>query len=156
MNARLLPLAAAALALSACALHRIPGTDINDTADSRAILAVMEQYRSGMEARDAGRILALVSESFKDDSGTPTNPEDDLDYAGLKVKLAEEMARVEDMKLDITVRQISVEKDIANAVYTYDSHFRMPTLSSHPKSEGGIKQMWFKNDGGKWKILSGM
>ena len=55
------------LTLWGCASRRIPGTEIDDNDDTRAILKVMESYRSGIEAKDAQKIIGLVADTFKDD-----------------------------------------------------------------------------------------
>jgi len=143
--------------LLACGARRIPGTDIEDNDDTRAILQVMEQYRAAIEARDAQGVLRLVSESFKDDGGT-SNPEDRMNYADLQKKLPVELAKLDDVKLDLTVRKIEIESrtNTASAVYTYNLSFRMPRLTNKPQSESEIKKMWFKRDGKQWKIASGI
>ncbi|HME90354.1 MAG TPA: DUF4440 domain-containing protein [Myxococcaceae bacterium] len=143
--------------LLACGARRIPGTDIEDNDDTRAILQVMEQYRTAIEARDAQGVLRLVSQSFKDDGGS-SRPEDRLDYAELQKKLPVELAKLDDVKLDLTVRKIEIQKgtNTASAVYTYNLTFRMPRLSNKPQSESEIKKMWFKRDGKQWKIASGI
>src|SRR5215467_1470375 len=143
--------------LLACGARRIPGTDIEDNDDTRAILQVMEQYRAAIEARDAQGVLRLVSESFKDDGGT-SNPEDRMNYADLQKKLPVELAKLDEVKLDLTVRKIEIESrtNTASAVYTYNLSFRMPRLTNKPQSESEIKKMWFKRDGKQWKIASGI
>ena len=143
--------------LLACGARRIPGTDIEDNDDTRAILQVMEQYRVAIEARDAQGVLRLVSPSFRDDGGT-SRPEDRVDYADLQKRLPVELAKLDDVKLDLTVRKIEIEQatNTASAVYTYNLSFRMPQLSNKPQSESEIKKMWFKRDGKQWKIASGM
>jgi hypothetical protein len=143
--------------LLACGARRIPGTDIEDNDDTRAILQVMEQYRTAIEARDAQGVLRLVSESFRDDGGT-SNPADRMNYADLQKKLPVELAKLDDVRLDLTVRKIEIEsgKNTASAVYTYNLSFRMPRLTNKPQSESEIKKMWFKRDGKQWKIASGI
>lgn len=147
----------ALLAASGCTPKRIPGTDIEDTPESRAILEVMEKYRRAVEARDASGVLALVADSFKDDGGTPS-PEDDLDYQGLTERLPQAMARLEDVRLEMTVRKVEIDKSAgtARAVYTYTTSFRMPGLTTRPQSESEIKEMFFKRVGEQWKITSGI
>ncbi len=143
--------------LVACGARRIPGTEIEDNDDTRAILQVMEQYRTAVEARDAQGVLRLVSESFKDDGGT-SRPEDRMDYADLQKKLPGQLAKLDDVKLDINVRKIEIQSgtNTASAVYTYNLTFRLPRLNNKPQSESEIKKMWFKRDGSQWKISSGI
>lgn len=145
-----------ALFAAACTPKRIPGTDIDDTDDTRAILDVMNRYRAAMEAKDAAGVVALVADSFKDDGGN-ANPEDDLDYARLREKLPEELGRFQDVRLDMTVKKIEVHKDgSARAVYSYNSSFKMPGLTARALSDSDIKEMWLKRVGKEWKITSGL
>ena len=157
MNARALSLSGLAVLLlcHGCAARRIPGTELEDSPDTRAILQVMEQYRSAMESRDANALVQLVSESFKDDGGTGT-PEDDLDYATLRRSLPERLQKIDDVRLEISVRRVNVEKDTASVIYYYNARFRLPRLTDKTMSEGDLKQMWFKRVGSQWKILSGI
>src|SRR5688500_9232285 len=106
------------LALGACAPHRIPGTDLDDTPDVRALLQVMERYRAAVEARDAGALVTLAAPSYQDDGGTP-EPEDDLDYQALQNVLPSRLAKVSDVKLELDVRKIDVSEDRKKAVATY-------------------------------------
>ncbi|MFY0530079.1 hypothetical protein ACN28I_45245 [Archangium gephyra] len=85
MNVRPL-LVCALLVFAACTPRNIPGTQIPDTEDTRAVLNVMEQYRAAVEARDAKAIQGLVSKSFRDNSGTE-DPADDLTYQNLTQEL---------------------------------------------------------------------
>ena len=43
---------------SGCAPRRIPGTDLDDTPDNRAIIDVMGKYKKAFEARDVDGRLA--------------------------------------------------------------------------------------------------
>ena len=141
----------------ACTPKRIPGTEIDDTDDTRAILNVMEKYRSAVEARDAQGIISLVADTFKEDMGTPS-PEDDLDYNGLRQKLPSSLNKLDDVKLDVTVRKVEVNRpaNIARAIFTYTTSFKMPGLTAKSQSDSEIKEMWFKHVGNDWKISSGI
>lgn len=156
MNRRLLTVCLAALA-TGCAARHIPGTDIEDTKDTRAILKVFEAYRQAMEAKDADRVVSLVADSFKDDGGN-ANPSDDLDFARLKKRLPEQFALVNDLRLDVTVRRIDVNRydRSARVVYTYTSTYKAPTISQRPYSDSEIKEMMFRRVGDDWKITSGI
>ncbi len=146
-----------ALALVAgCTPKRIPGTDIEDTRETRAILNVMEMYRSAVEARDAQGVAALADPSFKDDGGSATT-EDDLDYKTLAPRLAERLSRISDVKLELNVKKILFHEDLtASVIYNYSTSFKMPGLSTRVQNASEIKQMWFKRVGKDWKIASGI
>lgn len=149
-------LAMAGLALGACAPKRIPGTAIDDTEESRQILAVLEKYRAAVESKDVDAVMALLDPSFKDDAGT-SGPEDDVTYEELKKHLPEQFAQTQELKLDLTVKKITVNKnDTADVVYTYNSAYKLPKLSSKLQSDSEIDQMTLKHVSGTWKIIRGM
>jgi hypothetical protein len=155
MNVRSLLVLPLLLLVSACATRRIAGTDIEDTEDSRAILAVMERYRSGLEARDSRAILAIVSENFREDSGTETL-EDDLTYANLADHLKNLFSRLDNPKVDINVRRLDVNKDQAVAIYYWNASWRLPSLTSRAQSDSELEQMVLEKRDGQWKIVSGI
>ena len=154
MNVRIAVIAV--LALAACGAHHIPGTQINDTPEARAVYGVIEAYRVAAERRDPEAILALVSTQYFDDAGTP-DPGDDLDYAQLQKVLPERFRKVSAMRLGITVREIEVKGDRATANVFYDGHYRLTTPSGEAaKVASDISQMRFVREGGTWKITSGL
>lgn len=146
----------AVVVLSACAHHMIPGTDIEDTSDDRAILQVMEEYKSALEARDAKGILRLLAPDFHDNAGTPDDPDDDLTPQNIATKLPERLARVESLSVSINVRKITVDHDVAEAIYRFSSSYRMPKLTSKPQNDSDLERMTFRRVDGQWKITSGI
>jgi hypothetical protein len=149
------------LALVGCA-RKIPGTEIDDTSDSRAILDVMTAYRSAVEQRNAQAIINLADPNFRDDGGS-SNPDDDLDYSTLYTSLANRFQRIEDVRLDMNVRRMEFDDDTkaARVTYTYTLSFKMPTLSTRTQTDTDIKQMVLKRspDGegkARWRIVSGI
>ncbi|NTX64688.1 DUF4440 domain-containing protein [Myxococcus sp. CA051A] len=155
MLIRFLALCALTL-LAACAPKRIPGTEIDDTSDTRAILSVMEQYRSAIEARDAKGIQALVSKDFREDGGTPGDPEDDLNTANLVPYLETLFPQLQSPKVELDVRRVQAGKDMATAIYYWKVSWRMPSLTPRPQKEAELEQMVFRLEDGRWKILSGI
>ena len=158
MRVQLLILLVTGTALSACTPKKIPGTDIDDTEDTQAVLAVVRKYRAAVESRNAEGIYQLCDKSFNDDGGTAV-PEDDLEYDTLKARLNERMGHITDLKLDLTVRRIEFDTDesFARVTYSYNVSFKMPGYSSRTQSENDIKQMMLKRvDKNEWKITSGI
>ena len=142
----------ALLALAGCGAKRIPGTDLEDTGDTRAIIDLMARYNAALEARDANGILALVDPSFYDNAGTLI-PDDDLDYAKLQTVLPQRLARLSDIALRLDIKTIDVKGDAASAVYTWVSVYK---LAGKTLTESDIKRMEFKREADGWKILSGV
>jgi ketosteroid isomerase-like protein len=140
----------------ACSGRRIPGTDIKDTADTRAIVAVIDQYRAAAERRDPAAVMALVSRKYFDDAGTP-DPADDVDYEQLKQRLSSDFAKLTALKLDIGVRGVEVDDDKAAAYVYYDEHYRIATSGGEvPRQASDSHRMRFVREAGTWKFVSGL
>lgn len=155
MNVRPL-LVCALLVLAACGPHNIPGTQIADTDDSRAIINVMERYRSALEARDAKALQALVSKSFRDNAGTE-DPEDDLTYDNLPQALPTLFARIEAPKVDMDIRQVDVKRNgVATVIYYWNATWRAPALLEKPQRDSELEQMVLQKEDGQWRIVSGI
>jgi hypothetical protein len=143
---------------SSCTPRKIPGTDLDDTDDTRAVLDVLQKYRAAVEKKDTEAIIKLADESFRDDGGS-ANPDDDLDYASLGPKLSARLAKIANVKLDVTVRRIEFDDDskMARVTYSYQISFNMPDYTQRTQSENDIKQMLLKRVGDQdWKIASGI
>jgi len=155
MNARLL-LACATLLIAACTPRNIPGTQIPDTEDSRAILNVMERYRSAIEARDAKAIQQLVSKSFRDNGGTE-DPQDDLTYDNLPQALPGLFSRLDAPRVDLDIRSVNVKKNgAATVIYYWNASFRVPSLLESPQRDSELEQMVLQKEDGEWRIVTGI
>jgi hypothetical protein len=147
---------AAVAALAACGPHRIPGTDIRDTADTRAIYDVLRTYRQALERRDAPALLALTAPDYFDNAGTP-DPADDMDRARLEKTLPEDLAKLEGLRVEVTPRRIDVKDATAVAEVFYDAYYRVQTPSGPaPRHDSDIHQIRLKKLGNDWKITSGL
>jgi hypothetical protein len=154
MNVRPL-LVCALLVFAACTPRNIPGTQIPDTEDSRAILNVMERFRAALEAKDAKALQGLVSKSFRDNSGTE-DPEDDLTYENLPQALPALFARIEAPKVDMDIRQVEVTKNgVATVIYYWNATWRAPALLDKPQRDSELEQMVLQKEDGTWRIVTG-
>lgn len=158
MRTLLIPTVFLVLALTGCAPRKIPGTDLDDTTDTRAVIDVLQKYREAVEKKNVDAITKLADESFRDDGGS-SSPDDDLDYASLAPKLSARLSKVTDLRLDVTIRRVEFDSDakVARVTYSYQLSFRLPEYSSRAQSESDIKQMMLKRVGEQdWKITSGI
>jgi hypothetical protein len=156
MAARSLSAVALLAALAGCAGHRISGTEIPDTVDTRAIVAVIDEYRKAVEARNPEAVLALVSTSYFDDAGTP-DPADDLDREQLGRALPRHFKQLTAVRLDIGVKEVAVNGDAATANVFYDGHYRVATASGEAaKTASDVSQMRFVRESGRWLIVGGL
>ncbi len=153
MKARtLVPLLALALA---CAPRLLPGSDIRDNADTRAIASVLEAYRQAMEKRDAKAVLDLVTDDYFDTSGTP-DPADDVDREGLEQRLGE-LSKVSMLRLQLTLRSIQVKDGTAQAEVFFDQYYRVTTPNGPvARHDADVHRMELKKVGGVWKFTSGL
>lgn len=154
MNARLL-VAAALLTGIGCGSRYIPGTEIERNENTEAIIKVMEKYRHAMEGRDTEALMSLVSPDFRDNAGSSA-PDDDLDYRSLPEALRRRFEKIDNVHLEMDVREIEVKQNDAAAVYYYTLRWRMPGLTNTAHSASDLKRMEFKRADGAWKIVSGI
>jgi len=154
MNLR--ALAPALLLLAACAAHRIPGTDVADTDDNRAVYAVVQGYADALQRRDAAALLALASPAYFDNGGT-ADPADDLDFARLEQTLPVDLGRLESLRVQVQVRGITVEGDVAVAELWTDGWYRIQTPQGVvPRRDQDLHRMRLARRDGVWKVIAGM
>jgi hypothetical protein len=118
---------------------------------------ILYEVREAMEARDADRLLAHVSEDYFEDNGTP-KPEDDYGFKELKSSvLPQSLSHTTEVHLSLEVHEVVVEGDRARADVRYDSrvHLDMPSgalWDSHKE----FNRVEFAREGGTWRIISGL
>ena len=82
---RLLVLTAlAAWIAPGCATRYLPGTEIAETPETKALYDVVMQYKRAMETRQPSKILPLVSRNYYENNGTTDTRDDDYGYERLK------------------------------------------------------------------------
>lgn len=149
----------ALLALAACSTKRIPGTEIEDNDETRAVLDVVSAYKRAFEARDAKGVLALVSPRFFETVGTP-EPSDDYDRAGLERNLEHQFGQVTSPGLDLDVRRVEIdeEKHQARVNYFYSSRWQRTDGGAQQGFQGtaDIAQIRLVKEDGAWKIVGGI
>lgn len=158
MRPALRPIAclAAVLAAAGCSPKRMPGTNIEDTPDTRAIVGTIDAYRQAAERRDPDAVLALVSRKYFDDAGTP-DPADDVDYDQLRRRLVADYAKLVTVRLEINVNRIDVNDGRAAAYVFYDERYRIRTTAGEvPKQASDVQRMQFVREDGAWKFVSGL
>jgi hypothetical protein len=157
MNVRTALIAAAvALSTAACAPRLIPGTEIRDTSENRAVYDVVMKYREALEKRDVPGILALVSSAYYDTAGTP-DPADDLDRARLEASLNQDLAKADSVKVEFTVRRIVLSGDEAQVEIFYDTFYRVKTPTTVvPRRDSDVERLRLKKAEGGWRFVSGL
>ena len=149
-------LPACLLAAAACSHATIPGTNIDDRPENRAVLQVFANYKQALEARDVTAILALATPNYSDPGDVSRNMEP-LDRAGLQRKLQEDLSKVTGLRLDATIKDLEVKGNEARLDYFQVLRYAVTIPSSEKwKSESDDARMRFVRIGGEWKIASGL
>ncbi|HYD42804.1 MAG TPA: hypothetical protein VEB43_18380 [Anaeromyxobacter sp.] len=156
MTNRLLSLLAVGAACLACAPKNLPGTEIKDSPDTRAIAALLETYRQAMERRDAQAVLELAALDYFDNSGTP-EPNDDVDRAGLATRL-DELSQISDLRFQLALRTVEITgPGEARADVFFDQFYRVQTPNGPvARRDSDVHRMTFKKEGKAWRFTSGL
>lgn len=145
--------------LVGCARDVIPNTDVEDTAENREVLQFVEGYRHAVEERNVPGMLDLASPRYYDDNGTPTGG-DDLDFEGLRDKLAAWRDQVLDVRYEIRYRRVTFVENTNRVLvdYTYTGSFRVDTPEGERWSRrlADNRLVLMQTDEGEFQILSGM
>lgn len=158
------PLVVALLALvvaasaSACSSKYLPGTEIEDKPETRAVFEVVMKYKRAMESRQSGKILALVSRNYYENNGTTDDRTDDYGYEKLKnVVLPELQQNVKAVQYRILLSRIEVDGDRGWASYEfyYTYKFVEGGKSGHDVLNN-YNKLDFALEGGSWKIIGGL
>ena len=146
------------IGITGCGAALIPGTEVADTPNNRAIHAVLEEYRSAMEARDGKRVLKLVSNRYYENASSTDSSEDDYGYERLQQAVVAKLRdNVKKVQYRILLKRVTVNGAQAYAEYEYVARYLF--------SEGGREQWKMLNDfnrldlameDGAWKIVAGL
>jgi hypothetical protein len=139
-----------------CAHTNIPNTYVEDTKENREVLEFVEKYRRAVETRDMGMLLALASQNYFDDMGTPRG-DDDIDYETLREGLVRLREEVTATRYQISYRAVTYVQDRALVDILYTGWFRVNTpegLQWRRRLEP--HRLVLHREQGGYKILSGM
>ena len=150
-----LPLAL--FSMTGCGKSFIPNTDVEDSSDNRKVIAFCEDYRHAVEDKDVGRLLKMASPRYYEDGGN-TNPEDDIDFDGLKDYLSSTFVKTQTIRYEIRYRNVKVSESKKNFVeYTFSASYRIPGLKGEEwKHTVADNRLELIPDGETFKILAGM
>jgi hypothetical protein len=155
--ALVLALSLAALSTTACSKTYIPNTDVEDTSDNKKVIAFCEEYRHAVEDKDVGKLLKLASPRYFEDGGN-TNPEDDIDFEGLKDYLSGTFVKTTSIRYEIRYRKVVFgENKKVFVEYSYSASYRIPGLKGEEwKHTVADNRLELVQDGDGFKITAGM
>jgi hypothetical protein len=145
-----------AFALLACSHATLPGTNIPDRPENRAVLDVFSRYRDALQARDPVALLALAAPGYYD-TGDPSHGVGPTDYAGLEKKLQSDFQKINGLRLEATIKDIQVNGEEGRLDYFQVLRYAVATPTGERwKSESDDARMKFVRISGEWKISSGL
>ncbi len=141
----------------ACAtVPHIPGTTVVDNKLNRELIETCERYRHAMEERDGATLLAMASQQYYEDSGTPKG-DDDYGYDGLRQVIQSRLAQVRSIRYNVEYRNIEVHGQRAKVDIRYDASFQIATdMGDRWERKQNDKRLELEFDGHRWVFISGM
>jgi hypothetical protein len=140
-----------------CKARCVPGTDVEDTAENRRVLAFCERYRKGLVDKDIPALLALASPDYRDGGGTP-DPDDDIDFAGLRSFFETTLGRIDKIRVEMRYTNVREQNDGVVVV-----EFTMATSYTFAAAPGAWQdqpprqgRLALERDARSFKILRGM
>ena len=157
-HALVLIAALAALAATGCTGAVIPGTEVEDTDDNRAIYEVVIAYRDAMQERDIDRDLAMTSPRYYENGGTTDTEADDYGYETLRdVVLPKLRENVKAVQFRVLLRRVMVDEERAWADYEYFYRFKFVEAGREAwDQKNDFNRLEFLREGTQWKIVSGL
>jgi ketosteroid isomerase-like protein len=145
------------LLCAACSHNTIPGTQIPDRPENRAILDVVSAYKAAMEARDADALVALAAPSYFDKGDPSRTAAGPLNYGSLRREIPEDFKDVKSVHLDITIKDLQIDGDKAHVDYYGVLRYAIGVSSGEKWfSEADDARMRLVKLNGRWKISSGL
>ena len=140
-----------------CSHPNIPNTDVEDSSDNKKVVSFCEEYRHAVEDKDVGHLLKLASPRYFEDGGN-TNPEDDIDFDGLKDYLTATFVKTQTIRYEIRYRKVSFDESKKIFVeYSYSASYRIPGLKGEEwKHTVADNRLELVRDGESFKIIAGM
>lgn len=127
MLATLLSLSLAAMV--GCKPDLLPGTNIEDTAENRAVIKFVERYRSAVESLSADAVLELVASDYFEDRGTPAEADDyGVEKLREQLRVRFEHIRVIQLKVDVQHVRYIPDEDLIHVYIRYlqRAHLELP------------------------------
>jgi len=140
-----------------CSKTFIPNTDVEDNSDNRKVIAFCEDYRHAVEDKDVGRLLKMASPLYYEDGGN-TNPDDDIDYDGLKDYLTATFVKTQTIRYEIRYRRVEFAQNKKVYVeYSYSASYRIPGVKGEEwKHTIADNRLELVPEGESYKIIAGM
>ena len=145
------------VAMAACATARIPNTEVVDTPENRAVVAVVERYRTAMETRDAPTLRAMASKHYYENASTTASAEDDWGFPNLEEVLKRLTDNVKSVTYDVHITDLQIYGERADVDFelTWAFQYTDGERDGWTRKTDTNRLELIREDG-DWHILSGM
>jgi hypothetical protein len=143
------------LAGLACATP-LKGHQVDDNKLNREVAAVIDAYVGAMQARDADRVLSLVSDDYFEDGGN-SDTQDDYGRKELATKLKETFEKTAELFLKVQLIEVVAKDKAILARMRFDQRSRLDLPSgSRWERHNDVNEIVLVRDGSTLKIKSGL
>lgn len=130
---------------------------IYDTADNRAVLDVLNEYRQALVSKDFGTLNRLVSDDYYSNAGTTHTTTDNYGRGELDEIFELIAQHAQQVRYRIVVKELEVSNDRARVNFEYEYAFQYQIGDSEEWDAGvDVMQMDLVREGDRWKITGGM
>ena len=134
-----------------------PELELERTDDNAAIVEVMEAYAKAIESRDFDSVSKMLSKDYYENAGTTDRTEDDYGLAGIKKLFTTLGDHVKEVRVEVTIRDLSVEGDRGRVVFDYALTMLYDVGGEERwQTARDVNQVELRREGSSWLILSGI
>lgn len=125
--------------------------------DAEAITSLMEEYARALDGLDLAAVRSLVSADYYENAGTTDTTRDDYGFDEVEAMFTMLSEHVEDIDVDIAVRDVVVEGDNADVLFEYTLRMRYVVADeAHWETERDVNRFQLQREPEGWKIISGL
>jgi hypothetical protein len=140
-----------------CAKTLIPNTDVADTNENRDVIFFCEKYRKGLEERNTGELVRMMSPAYFETGGNAKNG-DDADFERVRDFLTGDFMKTTGIRYEIRYRRVTfTEQNHVYVDYTYAAAWKIPGAKGdewhHRVADNRLDLV---HDGDSFKIVKGM
>ena len=145
--------------LAACGPSYIAGSEVEDSAENRAIAVLVEKYRVAVEQRDVASLKEMVSRRYFCNAGTTAEPNDDYGFEQLEQKVLPLLRdNVKSVQYTIDLRHVDFptpNRAVAEFEYYY-KFFYVDEGKDRWAAKNDFDRLEFSLEDGVWRIASGL
>lgn len=139
-------------------VKNIPGTQIRDNPQNRALIRVVEKYRRAMIRRDMGALMAMAHPHYYEHGGTHKG-DDDYGYKGLLHVIKKRISQLETLRYMIKYRRVKWISSTQVEVEVYiDASFQLKLIKGQSKwsTYADYNKLVLIKHKDRWLLIRGM